>query len=177
MKRGFGHRICELDDVVPGTGVCALVEGRQNRRLPASRDASLRHRQLRPCKAKQMYCHVGLVGDLKGERVVASPIYKHHYSLTTGRLPRGTIPKTVHVHRAKVLDGRIWVKAGGETTRTNLPVLWGSAGGVLRARNVNGTVEIAGDPRAPRQPRCSLLQRLRARGNTRDRRSAASSPD
>ena len=27
----------------------------------------------------------GLIGDLQGERVVASPIYKHHFALTSGR--------------------------------------------------------------------------------------------
>ena len=27
----------------------------------------------------------GLTGDLQGERVVASPIYKHHFALTSGR--------------------------------------------------------------------------------------------
>jgi nitrite reductase (NADH) large subunit len=27
----------------------------------------------------------GIVGELRGERVVASPLYKHHYSLATGR--------------------------------------------------------------------------------------------
>ncbi len=27
----------------------------------------------------------GIIGDLQGERVVASPIYKQHFSLATGR--------------------------------------------------------------------------------------------
>ena len=26
----------------------------------------------------------GIVGDVKGERVVASPVYKHHFSLASG---------------------------------------------------------------------------------------------
>jgi nitrite reductase/ring-hydroxylating ferredoxin subunit len=27
----------------------------------------------------------GIIGDLQGERVIASPIYKQHFSLATGR--------------------------------------------------------------------------------------------
>jgi hypothetical protein len=50
----------------------------------------------------------GIVGDVKGERVVASPLYKHHYSLLTGRCLEDS-SKSVNVYPARVLDGRIWV--------------------------------------------------------------------
>jgi nitrite reductase (NADH) large subunit len=100
--------ICDLSDVLPNTGVCALVNGRQiavfhcddsvfaiDNHDPAS-DANVLSR--------------GLVGDVKGERVVASPLYKHHFSLMTGRcLEDSSI--SVNVYPARVLDGRIWVNA------------------------------------------------------------------
>jgi len=76
-------KICSLEDIVPDTGVCALVAGEQvavfrigdkvfaiGNRDPFS-DANVLSR--------------GIVGDLKGELVVASPIYKQHFSLVTGR--------------------------------------------------------------------------------------------
>jgi NAD(P)H-dependent nitrite reductase small subunit len=92
--------------VLPNTGVCALVRGRQiaifridatffaiDNYDPAS-DANVLSR--------------GIVGDVKGERVVASPLYKHHYSLLTGRCLEDS-SKSVNVYPARVLDGRIWV--------------------------------------------------------------------
>src|SRR5262249_22042377 len=78
--------------------------------------------------------------------VVASPIYKHHYNLTTGKCLEDET-KAIHIHRARALDGRVWVKVGGETTRTTCPYC-GVGCGVL-ARNVSGAVEIAGDPANP----------------------------
>jgi NAD(P)H-dependent nitrite reductase small subunit len=75
--------VCPVDELVDGTGVCALVDGRQiavflvegkvyalDNFDPGSRANVLSR---------------GLTGDLQNERVVASPIYKHHFSLTTGR--------------------------------------------------------------------------------------------
>jgi len=52
----------------------------------------------------------GIVGDVKGERVVASPLYKQHYSLTTGRCLEDPA-RWVHVHGTRLLDGRVWVNA------------------------------------------------------------------
>src|SRR5690606_30364076 len=52
----------------------------------------------------------GLVGDINGEPVVASPIYKQHFSLITGR--RIEDPEhSVHAYPARASEGRIWVKS------------------------------------------------------------------
>ena len=101
-----GTFICDLAEILSGTGVCALVEGRQiavfrvddaiyalSNRDPAS-DANVLSR--------------GIVGDLKGERVVASPIYKHHYSLMTGQCQEDP-DLFVDVFPAKVVDGHVIV--------------------------------------------------------------------
>jgi assimilatory nitrate reductase catalytic subunit len=143
MSEGW-TRVCELDDVLPGTGVCALIEGKQVAIFRVA-DAVYAVDNFDPASGANVLSR-GLVGDLKGERVVTSPIYKHHYNLTTGRCLEDET-RSVHVHRARVLDGRIWVKAGGETTRTTCPYC-GVGCGVL-ARNVNGIVDIAGDPTHP----------------------------
>ena len=114
MTEGW-TRVCDLDEVLSGTGVCALVDGRQIAVFRIA-DAVYALDNFDPASKANVLAR-GLVGDLKGERVVASPIYKHHYSLTTGQcLEDGD--RFVSVHRARVLDGRIWVKVGGETTRT-----------------------------------------------------------
>lgn len=143
MSEGW-TRVCELDDVLPGTGVCALIDGRQIAVFRIA-DAIYALDNFDPASEANVLSR-GLVGDLKGERVVASPIYKHHYSLTTGRCLEDDT-RSVNVHRARVLDGRIWVKAGGETTKTTCPYC-GVGCGVL-ARNVNGNVQVMGDPSHP----------------------------
>jgi assimilatory nitrate reductase catalytic subunit len=137
-------RICELEDVVPGTGVCALVEGRQIAVFRLA-EAVFALDNFDPASEANVLSR-GLVGDLKGERVVASPLYKHHYSLITGRCVEDTA-KSVNVHRARVLDGRIWVKVGDQAVETTCPYC-GVGCGVL-ARKAGGAVEVAGDPSHP----------------------------
>lgn len=83
---GAGHWIpvCALDDIVPGAGVCALVGGRQValfRLADNSLHAIGNHDPLSGANVLSR----GIVGDQGGEIVVASPIYKQHYSLASGR--------------------------------------------------------------------------------------------
>ena len=77
-------RICKLDDIVPNTGVCALVGDRQVAifRLHDDRVFAIGNRD--PFSRANVLSR-GIVGDLKGELVVASPVYKQHFSLVTGR--------------------------------------------------------------------------------------------
>ncbi len=130
--------------MLSGAGVCALVAGRQIAVFRVG-DAVFALDNFDPASEANVLSR-GLVGDLKGEYVVASPLYKHHYSLTTGRCLEDP-GKRVNVHRSRVLDGRVSVRLAGETVRTTCPYC-GVGCGVL-ARNVNGTVEIAGDPLHP----------------------------
>jgi nitrite reductase (NADH) large subunit len=106
--------ICELDEILSGAGVCALVDGKQiavfrvgdhvyavSNRDPAS-DANVLSR--------------GIVGDLKGELVVASPIYKHHYSLMTGRCQEDP-DLYVDVFPATAIDGHVLVDVNAPQPR------------------------------------------------------------
>ena len=54
----------------------------------------------------------GIVGDLKGELVVASPLYKQHYSLTTGQCQEDDAIKV------PVYD----VRLNGETLELAMPI-------------------------------------------------------
>lgn len=75
--------ICRLDDIWPDTGVCALLAGRQVAifRLAGDRLYAIDNHD--PNSGANVLSR-GIVGDLGGEPVVASPIYKHHYQLRTG---------------------------------------------------------------------------------------------
>jgi nitrite reductase (NADH) large subunit len=100
--------VCELADVLPDTGVCALVNGRQVAVFRCD-DSVFAIDNYDPASEANVLSR-GLLGDVKGERVVASPIYKHHFSLTTGRCLEDS-SKSVNVYPARVLDGRVWVNA------------------------------------------------------------------
>ena len=100
--------ICELDDLWPNIGVGALVNGRQ---IAVFRIGETLYAldNYDPASGANVLSR-GIVGDLKGECVVASPLYKHHYSLATGRCLEDSA-KSVNVYPVKALDGRVWVNA------------------------------------------------------------------
>jgi NAD(P)H-dependent nitrite reductase small subunit len=76
--------VCRLNEVVPNTGVCALVNERQVAvfRLDDDRVYAIENHD--PFSRANVLSR-GIVGDLKGEIVVASPVYKHHFSLASGQ--------------------------------------------------------------------------------------------
>lgn len=81
--------VCRLDDIVPDTGVAALVDGRQIAVFRVSAhgeepEAVYAIDNHDPASGANVLAR-GLVGDLGGELMVASPVYKHHYGLRDGR--------------------------------------------------------------------------------------------
>ncbi len=76
--------VCKLADIVPDTGVCALVHGRQVAVFRLADDSVYAIDNLDPFSKANVLSR-GIVGDLKGELVVASPIYKQHFNLATGQ--------------------------------------------------------------------------------------------
>lgn len=92
--------VCKLTDIVPDTGVCALVNGRQVAVFRLSDDSVHAIDNLDPFSKANVLSR-GIVGDLKGELVVASPIYKQHFSLLTGQcLEDADVRVGVHAARA-----------------------------------------------------------------------------
>ena len=76
-------RVCGLEDIVPDTGVCALVGGEQVAVFRIGEKVyAIGNRD--PFSGASVLSR-GIVGDLGGELVVASPVYKQHFSLLTGR--------------------------------------------------------------------------------------------
>ena len=76
--------VCKLSDIVPDTGVCALVRGRQVAVFRLADDSIYALDNLDPFSSANVLSR-GIVGDLKGELVVASPVYKQHFNLVTGQ--------------------------------------------------------------------------------------------
>src|SRR5687768_9156434 len=102
--------VCRLPDIVPNTGVCALVDGRQVAvfRLDDDRVYAIDNHD--PFSRANVLSR-GIVGDLEGELVVASPVYKQHFSLVSGQCledPGVRIP----VFPARVEGDLVWVSKG-----------------------------------------------------------------
>ena len=76
--------VCLLKDIVPNTGVCALVHGRQVAVFRLEDDRLYALAAFDPFSQANVLSR-GIVGDLKGEVVVASPVYKQHFSLKSGQ--------------------------------------------------------------------------------------------
>ncbi len=76
--------VCRLEDIVPNTGVCALLGERQIAVFRLDDDSVYAIDNHDPFSRANVLSR-GIVGDLKGEVVVASPVYKQHFSLATGQ--------------------------------------------------------------------------------------------
>jgi nitrite reductase (NADH) small subunit len=78
------QRVCRLDEIVPDTAVCALLQGRQVAvvRLGAGTDVYAID-NFDPF-SKAFVLGRGIVGDRAGVPKIASPIFKQSFDLRTG---------------------------------------------------------------------------------------------
>jgi nitrite reductase (NADH) small subunit len=76
--------IGSVDDLQPDSGVCALVAGQQVAIFYMPKDNKIYAIQNYDPIGKANVLSRGMIGDIKGEPVVASPLYKQHFSLLTG---------------------------------------------------------------------------------------------
>lgn len=74
--------VCESQELLPDLGVRALVNGEQVA-IYRVKDGLYAISAIDPF-SKAAVLSRGIVGDLKGQLVVASPIYKQHFNLQTG---------------------------------------------------------------------------------------------
>lgn len=84
-KQNQAIRICGKDDLIPNSGVCALLGEEQVAifYLPEEEPAVYAISNWDPIGKAQVLSR-GMVGDIGGVPVVASPLYKQHFDLTTG---------------------------------------------------------------------------------------------
>ena len=77
--------VCDLDALLPDVGVRALVGDTQVAVFRLSRpDGVFAIDAFDPFSGAPVLSR-GIVGDVKGQLVVASPIYKQHFNLHTGQ--------------------------------------------------------------------------------------------
>lgn len=100
--------VCALDLIVPWTGVCALIGGRQVA-IVRTADAVYAIGNFDPF-SKAFVLSRGIVGDKGGIPKIASPIFKQTFDLRTGQCldnPKICVPTyEVRVERGRVLVHR-----------------------------------------------------------------------
>jgi len=101
--------VCRLHDIVPNTGVCALVGGRQLAVFRLDDDSLYAIDNHDPFSRANVLSR-GIVGDQKGELVVASPVHKHHFSLASGQCLEDPGVR-VSVFPARVEGDMVWVQS------------------------------------------------------------------
>lgn len=103
--------VCRVEDILPNSGVCAKVGAHQAavfRVVDAEGDRVYAIDNHDPRSGANVLSR-GIVGDLQNEVVVASPVYKQHYSLATGRcLEDETL--NVPVYAVRVHEGLVLVQ-------------------------------------------------------------------
>jgi nitrite reductase (NADH) large subunit len=113
------HEVCAFEELVEGGGVAALVAQRQIALfLVHGRVYALDN--FDPASRANVLSR-GLTGNLQGERVVASPVYKHHFALASGRcIEDATF--NVSAYPTRVTEGRVHVQVPAEFRRIRLVV-------------------------------------------------------
>lgn len=76
--------VCGLDDLQPDSGVCVLVADKQVALFYQSKTKQVFATSNFDPIAKANVLSRSMIGDLGGEPMLASPLYKQHYSLKTG---------------------------------------------------------------------------------------------
>lgn len=103
--------VCSLDQILPDTGVCALLDGEQVAvfRVAGAEPRVFAIGNFDPNSGAAVLAR-GLVGSVGERIVVASPIYKQHFDLATGECleaPQHSVPS----YRVRVEGGQVWVGA------------------------------------------------------------------
>ncbi|MAS25104.1 MAG: nitrite reductase small subunit [Oceanospirillaceae bacterium] len=76
--------VCQLTDIDPDTGVCALVNGEQVAVFRWGNSETLYAINNFDPFGKANVLSRGIVGSIGERPVVASPLYKQHFDLSTG---------------------------------------------------------------------------------------------
>lgn len=98
--------VCSLDDIVPNTGVCALVGGRQIALVRVGEGDQIYAVDNFDPFSKAFVISRGIVGDKNGVPKIASPIFKQSFSLLSGQCldkPGVSIP----TYAVRVRDGTV----------------------------------------------------------------------
>lgn len=101
--------VCSLMDIAPDTGVCALVNGVQVAIFrPVASKTVYAVNNFDPIGRANVLSR-GIISEINGELTVASPLYKQHYVLTTGKCLEEDV--SIATYQTCIKDNRVFVQA------------------------------------------------------------------
>ncbi len=106
--------VCAIDEVLPGAGVAALLEGEQIAIIRTRNGQFAALSNFDPF-SKAFVIARGIVGDRAGVPKIASPIYKQNFSLETGQCLDDPSVR-LQVFPIRVLAGRVQVSVRAKAT-------------------------------------------------------------
>ena len=102
--------VCQADDIVPDTGVCARVEDRHVAVFRIGTEGFFAIDNIDPQSGASVLAR-GLLGNLGERIVVASPIFKNHFDLASGECLE--FPEhSVQAHQVRLEGERVLVALG-----------------------------------------------------------------
>lgn len=104
--------VCDVTDLLPNVGVCAMIAGHQ---VAIFKVKDQDKTELYAIDNFDPFSNAnvlsrGIVGDLKGHNVVASPIYKQHFDLSTGQCLEDEL--SIPVYKVRENAGKVEVFVG-----------------------------------------------------------------
>jgi len=100
--------VCPVADLLVDEGQCALVKGRQVALFRLSGSEEIYALDNHDPFSEANVISRGIVGDIKGRVVVASPVYKQHFELGSGKcLEDETVALTSYPVR--VVNGQVQI--------------------------------------------------------------------
>ena len=100
--------VCQIDDLIDNIGVCVLLNDKQIAIFRLSGSDELYAIDNHDPFSNANVLSRGICGDLKGQAVVASPIYKHHFNLMSGQCLEDESVE-IPVYPVRVVDGCVQV--------------------------------------------------------------------
>ena len=76
--------VCHIGDLQPDSGVCALIKGKQVAIFYMPKEQAVFAVDNYDPFGKANVLSRGMIGDIGGIPIVASPLYKQHFNLQTG---------------------------------------------------------------------------------------------
>lgn len=108
-EANFWSAVCALDDIVPNTGICALVKDRHVAVFHVKGDDKRLFAidNIDPNTQASVLSR-GMVGSLGERIVVASPLHKHHFDLQSGECLEAP-EHSVKAYPVRLQDRTVWV--------------------------------------------------------------------
>ncbi len=103
--------VCSADDLQPNSGVCALVKGQQVAIFYMPKESTVYAINNHDPFGRVNVLSRGMIGDINGQPVVASPLYKQHFNLNTGICVEDETV-SVPVYPIRIDNGRVKIGIG-----------------------------------------------------------------